>query len=79
MKIISPASRERVSRSSLLTDGGGVVAAAGFTTMCVEHIPSPAHNAHTKVDHIYTGPLDTDVAQAMHDCNSEVSRLFNSI
>lgn len=32
---------------------------SGFTDMLAEHIPSPVANAFNKVQHIYTGPLET--------------------
>lgn len=41
--------------------------------MCVKHIPSPADNARTKVEHIYTGPTDTQLAEDMINCDPEVS------
>jgi translation elongation factor EF-G len=45
----------------------------GFVDMCVQHIPSPADNARLKVQHIYTGPLDTDLAEDMCNCDPDVS------
>jgi translation elongation factor EF-G len=45
----------------------------GFVDMCVQHIPSPADNAQLKVQHIYTGPLDTDLADDMRNCDPDVS------
>lgn len=42
--------------------------------MCVEHIKSPLSNARSKVEHIYTGPLDTELAESMVNCDPEVSR-----
>lgn len=44
--------------------------------MCVQHIPSPADNAQTKVENIYTGPTDTNLAQDMLNCDPEVSFSF---
>ena len=44
--------------------------------MCVEHIPSPLVNARNKVQHIYTGPLDTEIASDMINCDPEVFILF---
>ena len=41
--------------------------------MCIHHIPSPQDNATTKVEHIYTGPQDTELAAAMHSCDPDVS------
>jgi len=46
--------------------------------MCVQHIPSPIDNARTKVENIYTGPLNSDLAQDMFDCNPNVSRKSSS-
>lgn len=40
--------------------------------MCVQHIPSPNENARTKVENIYTGPLDTALVQDMFNCNPDV-------
>jgi hypothetical protein len=41
--------------------------------MCVQHIPSPVDNARLKVQHIYTGPLDTVLAEDMCNCDPDVS------
>jgi 116 kDa U5 small nuclear ribonucleoprotein component len=41
--------------------------------MCVQYIKSPQDNAKTKVEHIYTGPLDSEIAEDMIKCNPEVS------
>lgn len=41
--------------------------------MCVQHIPSPADNARNKVEHIYTGPTDTNLAWDMINCDPDVS------
>lgn len=41
--------------------------------MCVEHVPSPAANAHTKVEHVYTGSMETELAEAMVQCDADVS------
>ena len=49
---------------------------SGFTTMCVKHIPSPLENASAKVEHIYTGPQDTELANAMQQCDPEVWKLI---
>ena len=40
--------------------------------MCVDHIPSPLDNAKRKIEHIYTGPMDTDLAEEMALCEAEV-------
>ena len=41
--------------------------------MCVQFIKSPLANAKAKVEHIYTGPLDTELAEAMFECDPDVS------
>ncbi|KAI0497000.1 hypothetical protein KFK09_023326 [Dendrobium nobile] len=43
--------------------------ATGFTDMLVQHIPSAKDAAAKKVEHIYTGPQDSYVAEAMKDCD----------
>ena len=43
----------------------------GFVQMCVQHIPSPVANAKSKVEHIYTGALDSDRADDMINCDQE--------
>ncbi|XP_070565157.1 116 kDa U5 small nuclear ribonucleoprotein component-like [Ptychodera flava] len=43
----------------------------GFVDMCVQHIKSPAKYAKTKVEHIYTGPLDTELVDTMVECDQE--------
>lgn len=45
----------------------------GFVDMCVSHIPSPQSNAKNKVQHVYTGPVDSDIAQNMINCSTEVT------
>ena len=45
---------------------------SGFVDMCVEHIPSPQDNARRKVEHTYTGPSDSDLAEEMVQCSPEV-------
>jgi U5 small nuclear ribonucleoprotein component len=42
----------------------------GFTDMLVKHIPSAKDAAVTKVEHTYTGPQDTELAESMRDCNA---------
>lgn len=44
---------------------------SGFVDMCVQHIPSPIDNARLKVQHIYTGPLETDLAEDMCNCDPD--------
>ena len=36
-------------------------------------IKSPRDNGKTKVEHLYTGPQDTEVVEGMIECDSEVS------
>ncbi|GFN80643.1 116 kda u5 small nuclear ribonucleoprotein component protein [Plakobranchus ocellatus] len=43
----------------------------GFVDMCVEHVPSPVASAKKKVEHIYTGPADSDLAEEMSQCEAE--------
>eukprot|EP00741_Cyanophora_paradoxa_P015747 tig00020904_g15202.t1 len=51
--------------------------ATGFVDMVVRHVPSPAANAATKVEHIYTGPMDTEAAEAMRKCDPEGPLMVN--
>ncbi|KAK2147140.1 hypothetical protein LSH36_568g02003 [Paralvinella palmiformis] len=51
---------------------------SGFTSMCVEHIKSPLSNARSKVEHIYTGPLDTELAESMVNCDPEGPLMVHS-
>ena len=41
--------------------------------MCVQHINSPLANARSKVEHCYTGPTDTELAESMSACDPDVS------
>jgi U5 small nuclear ribonucleoprotein component len=43
----------------------------GFVDMCVTHIPSPLSNAKNKVTNVYTGPVESEVAEDMLNCDSE--------
>ncbi|XP_074587546.1 110 kDa U5 small nuclear ribonucleoprotein component CLO-like [Curcuma longa] len=43
--------------------------ATGFTDMLVQHIPSARDAAMKKVEHIYTGPQDSYIAEAMKKCD----------
>lgn len=53
--------------------------------MVVDHIPSPAENAESKVRDIYTGDLDTEVANAMMKCDADgplmihITKLYNNV
>lgn len=46
---------------------------AGFVDMCVQHIPSPQEGARNKIEHTYTGGLDSDLGEAMAECDPDVS------
>ena len=60
--------------TSKVTNGMSyIILHSGFTSMCVQHILSPLKNARQKVEHIYTGPLDTDLSEAMLECDPDVS------
>ena len=48
----------------------------GFTSMCVNHIPSPLANARKKIEHLYTGPLDSELAESMFECAPDVSSFW---
>jgi len=52
---------------------------AGFTSMCVSHIRSPIDNARRKIEHIYTGPLDTELVESMFECSPEVRSSGSSL
>lgn len=57
--------------------------ASGFIDMVVQHVPSPAEGAKQKLDHYYTGPIDSQTARAMLECDPagplvvHVTKLFN--
>lgn len=44
---------------------------SAFTSMCVLHIRSPLDNALRKVQHIYTGAMDSELARCMIACDPE--------
>ena len=44
--------------------------------MCVEHIKSPLSNAKRKIEHMYTGPQESDLVDMMVQCDSDVSLIF---
>lgn len=46
---------------------------AGLVDMCVQHIPSPQEGARNKIEHSYTGGLDSDLGEAMAECDPDVS------
>ncbi|KAL2735742.1 116 kDa U5 small nuclear ribonucleoprotein component [Vespula squamosa] len=43
----------------------------GLVDMCVMHVPSPQEYAPIKVQHVYTGPIDSPLAQDMVNCGPE--------
>uniref|UniRef100_A0A7N8X994 116 kDa U5 small nuclear ribonucleoprotein component n=1 Tax=Mastacembelus armatus TaxID=205130 RepID=A0A7N8X994_9TELE len=43
----------------------------GFVDMCVQHIPSPQEGARNKIEHTYTGGLDSDLGEAMAECDPD--------
>ncbi|KAI4905433.1 hypothetical protein NFI96_016625 [Prochilodus magdalenae] len=43
----------------------------GFVDMCVQHIPSPQSGARAKIEHSYTGGLDSDLGEAMAECDPD--------
>lgn len=46
---------------------------AGFVDMCVHHISSPQEGARNKIEHTYAGGLDSDLGEAMAECDPDVS------
>lgn len=44
--------------------------------MCVQHIPSPKVGAKTKIEHTYTGGVDSDLGEAMSECDPDVRKLL---
>ncbi|KAK0734441.1 P-loop containing nucleoside triphosphate hydrolase protein [Lasiosphaeria miniovina] len=59
--------------------------ATGFVDMVCQHIPSPVEAAEKKLEHYYTGPLDSKVAESMKACDQNgplviyVTKLFNTV
>ncbi|KAJ7551293.1 hypothetical protein O6H91_06G009000 [Diphasiastrum complanatum] len=51
--------------------------ATGFTDMLVQHIPSAKDAAPTRVEHTYTGPQDTPLAQSMKECDAKGPLMVN--
>ncbi|KAG6545698.1 hypothetical protein Mapa_012883 [Marchantia paleacea] len=49
----------------------------GFTDMLVQHIPPAKEAAAIRVEHTYTGPHDTTLAQSMKECNSSGPLMVN--
>lgn len=58
--------------------------ANGFVDMVVQHIPSPLEGAKRTLERYYTGPLDSETAKAMQQCDQNgplvvhVTKLFNT-
>jgi len=56
----------------------------GFIDMVVDHIPSPVAGSRRLLQRYYSGPLDTDTATAMENCDQNgplvlhVTKLFNT-
>lgn len=46
---------------------------AGFVDMCVQHVPSPQEGARVKIEHTYTGGIDSDLGEVMAECDPDVS------
>jgi U5 small nuclear ribonucleoprotein component len=51
--------------------------ATGFTDMLVHHIPSAQEAASRKVEHIYTGPMDSSIRKAMEECDPSGPLMVN--
>lgn len=47
--------------------------------MIVNMVKSPRDNAKSKIENLYTGPQDTELAEHMIECDQEVSQLKVSI
>lgn len=43
--------------------------------MCVQHIASPQEGARNKIEHTYSGGLDSALGEAMAECDPEVSTI----
>lgn len=50
----------------------------GLVDMCVQHIPSPQGGARAKIEHSYTGGLDSDLGEAMTECDPDVCTQVSS-
>lgn len=46
----------------------------GFVEMIVTMVKSPRDNGKNKIEHLYTGPQDTEIVEGMVECDSDVSR-----
>lgn len=47
--------------------------------MCVQHIPSPQEGARNKIEHTYTGGLDSDLGEVMAECDPDVSLMEGQV
>lgn len=75
---LSNAAYKRNVRSLLRLSCSSIFGSAtGFTDMLVQHIPSAKDAAAKKIEHIYTGPQDTPLVQAMKDCDPEGPLMVN--
>ncbi|EPS40952.1 hypothetical protein H072_5121 [Dactylellina haptotyla CBS 200.50] len=58
--------------------------ATGFVDMILQHVPSPVDGARAKIESSYTGPLDSEVANAMLTCDQSgplvvhITKLYNT-
>ncbi|CAJ0940337.1 unnamed protein product [Ranitomeya imitator] len=43
----------------------------GFVDMCVQHIPSPKAGARAKIEHTYTGGVDSELGEEMSQCDPD--------
>ncbi|KAF6038906.1 EFTUD2 [Bugula neritina] len=50
----------------------------GFAEMIVNMVKSPLENAPQKIEHIYTGPQDTELAQQMMKCDQDASLMLHT-
>ncbi|PKI66741.1 110 kDa U5 small nuclear ribonucleoprotein component CLO [Punica granatum] len=51
--------------------------ASGFTDMLIHHVPSAKDAARKKVEHIYTGPHDSMIYEAMENCDPSGPLMVN--
>ncbi|KAK8162685.1 P-loop containing nucleoside triphosphate hydrolase protein [Phyllosticta citrichinensis] len=56
----------------------------GFVDMVVRHVPSPIEGSQRYLERYYTGPLDTETAESLKNCDQDgplivhVTKLFNT-
>jgi len=53
--------------------------ATGFADMVVKNIPSPVASSKTKIEHIYSGPMNETIAQSMIKCDSKGPLMINIV